>query len=263
MKKTVNNIKKAQKKDSVRNKRKNEVEQIVDAFYDLVSNLDFQEKIQKYRKQLNIPSNGFPLKFRDNVHLIELFYEPSQWKERFPRGSGWALIDKVMEFLVQKLGQDSIGLRDILRIYFFHNDINIDILYELAERQNVVSVEDNIKELEYYGHNPVVLKKYYEDKYKNYPVSIRVSPYASKEQLFSFIKNNLTAIKKIQGKYRISNIKLGKLRIRKNQANDINLFIAENYNEGNWILYEEIKKKFKVTMSLSQIRSRKNIIKNK
>ncbi len=261
MKKRVNNIKKAKKKGNVRNKRKKEVGQIIDGFYDFLCNLDIQEKIKKARTGLDIPLSGFHPTRENNDNFKYGNYEPSQWKYRYFKEWSYLYIDLGLKTLLNKFGQDSEGLKRVFRVYFFHNHIDFDLLSETANRENMASVVDNEEELEEYGHDSKVFMGYCTEKFRNYPLAIRLSPYASKEQLKSFIKNNWTTIKKIQDKYKISNIKLGKLRIRKDKTNEIRLFIAENYNKKGYDLQDDILAKSGIYMTLPQINTWKNRIK--
>ena len=257
MKKNINKTKKYEKK---------EVLQVIDGIYDLVGSLSFQQKIQRFRKILNIEPNDFPIQITDNDDIIYGNYLPSQWKLKFSEKDRIhldILIDEVTENLIHKLGQDFLGLRHLLRIYLFHNELDIEILYKSANRENMASIADSIKEFEEYGFHPAVTEKYFKNKNKNYPIVVRLNAYTTKEHFLSFIKNNWESIKKIQQEYKVSGVTIGKLRNRKQNTNEINLYIAENYSKKGYDLIDEIEEKFNVKISLAQISARKNLIKKK
>jgi hypothetical protein len=246
-------------------KKEAEVERVIHAFYDHITSVVFQRAVKNLREKLNVPPNGFTTFTKeDSNNFINANYDPSEWKPPIPKQSTFMFIDEMMQILLQKMGQDSLGLRSVLRVYFFHNYVEPEILHEVARRNATVTMVDNVAEFGEYNSGYVVLMAYYGEKYKNYPVSIRLNPYASKEQLLSFIDDNWAVMKELQEKYAVPAMTMGnQTRGRKNEADEINLFIAERFEQDNYTLIDGINDKFGVIMSLAQIRSRKHRIKNK
>jgi|GEM_PF-2803009 len=246
-------------------KKEAEVEQVIHAFYDTITSVVFQRAIKNLRENLNVPRNGFTrITKKNSDNFICANYDPSEWKPSISKQSTYIFIDEMMQILLQKMGHDSIGLRSVLRVYFFHNYVEPQILYETARRDSTITMVDNVVEFGEYNSGYAVLMGYYGDKYKNYPVSIRLNPYASKEQLLSFIDDNWVVMKELQEKYAVPAMQMGnQTRERTHQADEINLFIAEHFEDENYTLIDGISDKFGVTVSLVQIRSRKHRIKNK
>lgn len=262
-------IKKGKEKNAFTKNNGKEVKQIINAFYNLLCSLKFEQKIQEARKELEIPTKGIRYTVEDTLNFKYGNYEPSGWKPVYPNRNAlskeWSYlwVEGILKNLIKEIGQDSSGVHLALRIYIFHNIIDEDILYENAQRQNIASIADNIEEFEEYGYSSKVFMGFSKEKNINYPLSLRVSSYASKEQLLSFINNNWTTITKIQNKYKTKNKILGTpLRTREKQNNEINLYITQNYTESNISLVVNIEKKFTRELTEGQIRSQKYRIKH-
>lgn len=242
-------------------KRDNEIEQIIDGTFDLACSLKFQRKVKHLRVELGIPDHGFPDLDIDRSRFHFADYEPSKWEPKPSKERSYLEVEKHLKSLTKDFGHDSNKIRLVLRLYLFHNIIDDELLREHAVVENMASLVDNIKEFEEYSHSPGVLSYFLKEKYSLYPLSIRISPYSTREQFLSFIDANWAKVEKIQKEYRMPNIQMGKLRSRKVISNEIKLFIAENFTENNNRLAEDIEEKFKVTMTVNQIRSIKHRLK--
>jgi len=63
---------------------------------------------------------------------------------------------------------------------------------------------------------------------EKYPISIRVSPYASQNEIVDYIKKRWEFIKELQDFYRKSNVKIGRVKKKNPKVQERNDFIYQN-----------------------------------
>lgn len=181
---------------------------IIDYFEEVTRKVSFQADVKKFRERNQIPKNGFDY---DEEKLIEKGGRslPNKWihasKDR--DDIFWKSILRDESHFCLKYCIQAVNRR-MLRHYLFYNVPGIPT-------NSICSTQD-YKEI---GINRQA------DIYHNidYPILIRVSPYASLRDILDYIKISYTVgIKPLQIKYRKEGVRLGSARKKdpKNQARD-------------------------------------------
>ena len=83
-----------------------------------------------------------------------------------------------------------------------------------------------------------------------HPISIKVSPYASKRSILDWIEKNFGAVQKLQAQYKNPEIKIGQYRTKNTRIQQRNKFIWDNRNLSRQIILGKIKTKFGSSLNL-------------
>ncbi|MEK7569406.1 MAG: hypothetical protein AAB500_00730 [Patescibacteria group bacterium] len=175
----------------------------------------FQNFIKEIRAKYGIPENGFKMhdeKIGIPAETIVL-----------PREKNDELREEIIEKICKKYQLHYFDFYDVIEFYIYYN-----ILRPLNDvgAMGLFRVSDVIDEKEEpFG------KLFQDSDDMAYPIAIRISPYASQRDLIDFIENKVVwknSIKFLQNKYRKDNIKIGKIKNKKQSVQERNDFIWQN-----------------------------------
>ncbi len=205
----------------------------------VINKVAFQDEVHFTRRKLEIPSAGFNIDIKDGDYS---FAHMSPIIESYIQG----LLDKRR---INKLGQYVVSICDKYEIIYEDMWYNIVQNYILFNKLPIIDnlykhqifdlcyLEDSRQtELEIGGHfdHPEL-----DSRGKRFPISIRISPYATQRDVIDYIENRFRQINDIQRKYVHPEIKLG--NVRKKQNPELDQFIFELKEAG--LTQSEISKR--------------------
>lgn len=125
---------------------------------------------------------------------------------------------------IKSFDKDLVG---ICNTYGLDNDIWFDSLEKFVFKDELIKplsldlciLSDNL--------NSKDLSK---DEIKNYPIIIRISPYASKRDILNYIERTYSFINHFQENYRDRDIRIGKFKTRNSYITERDDYIWENRN---------------------------------
>ncbi len=202
---------------------------IVYYFNDVIKRGDFQKEIKKIRKSYDMPETGYIFTKEDNDLLNE-------------KGSDIAGLDEKINELSIKFGLYSFVWYDILRKYIFFNRIDFRgriYSYSVFKLCKVVDEKQKHKislspaDWGYETEEDIKQYRETEDYLKNredeeFPISLRISPYASERDILSFIRRNFSDISRLQKRYNLKHIGIGKVKKKNSFIKERNDLIYEN-----------------------------------
>ena len=196
----------------------------------------FVNFIKDTRAKYGIPAKGFGPD-DDNS-----FYIPPKGFNKLPE-----LHTDIVEKVCKKFKLHYFDYLDVVELYVLY-----DILQPLADANScgLFRISDVVNEKE----DPFG-ELFQQSDDMAYPVAIRISPYASQRDLVDFIKNK--AVKKIilsyQDKYRVKDIRIGKVRSKKDNIQRRNEFIYQNKGLPRKQIMRMVTDKFKETLDYGHI----------
>lgn len=171
----------------------------------------FQAKIQQMRQRYNIPQNGFNISYKKSSFWGPPTSPPKSWMDKITNKLWVELCEEVEKFCASK-GLYSSSWTEILLSYLFYNlaempsaDLGLSFSYNLCEISDLKYERDELTKKP--GGQKII-----EGLNSEFPVAIRVSPYASRNDIVDFVTKNFSDIKKLQERYKKEAIKIGKVR---------------------------------------------------
>ena len=206
---------------------------------DLVRKEEIQKRIKILRKKFKIPILGFTIKESPWNH------PPKDWHYYQDRTY---MLFRVRDDIIEICKECSLlpnDWMDVFEKYLFYNKL---LLHMRPNAHNLCFVCDSITKTDSVGHQAN------ETDLGMYPISLQISPYASKRNIQDYInKIYTTEIKPLQDKYKKPDVKIGKTRKRDSKIRQINDFIYENQDWEPKRLITHIKEKFNKILLQSEI----------
>lgn len=174
----------------------------------LLKRTDFIEVIKKLRTKWDIPLLGYKLR-------SEL--PPTEWTAEHNEEE-YSELSNEIEALCSRCALHASDWRDYFLFYLFYNDFDEQLLSESLQGLCVI-LDANVPRMDGYGFDI--------SEFDNaiYPISIRISPYASMEQVIRFlIDMNEISFEPLRKKYINPNFALGTERPSRRSERDTFLF---------------------------------------
>lgn len=198
-------------------------------FLDLIDREDFQEKVAGFRKKYSIPKDGF-VRETDSFIFKGVHLAPKEWKNsNKASGKFWIpLLKDVNEICrAYRIPTTSSGM---MLEYLMFSAIDDRALEDLLTTQDVFEIGDDPESDA--------------QKLWDYPIAIRVSPYANKRVILNYIEIAFTKkIKPLLEKYKAKKIALGRTYKKDEVVRKRNTLIFELHEKG--CKWQEIKKVLK------------------
>ena len=204
-------------------------------FEEIIKSEKFQQKIQELRNRYSIPRNGFTLN-REEYKKYSIFSIPDKWMYKNNR-TKLNEIEKEVSKLVETYDLYELEWFLVFWHYLIYNkilildqnfppplflyDFDLCLIRDELEWNNLLNNSQ---------YNPDTIKEIINGELKNFPIAIKISPYATERDILDFIKKNFKQIKSLQKKYQNPNIKIGKLRQKNVQIQKRNEFIWKHRN---------------------------------
>ncbi len=224
---------------------------------DFVESNRFTKMAKKIREKYDIPLNGFPV-FDKDKNKDYLFKYPEAW--RFNEFKNYKEEVKAFNIDVKKILEGFL-LRGYfwnkyIRFYIFHNKlpemdghIAISCKPQGTAFSNLCQISDFKEQIEEYGED--YCYKLLQSELDFFPISLKISPYATRNDMVNYIDSNLKFIEYFQNKYKKDGVKLGKLRTKKNRERDG--FIYKHRKLPRKEISKLVKDKFNIILGQSEI----------
>lgn len=183
-------------------------------FLDILRTNAFQREVAAFRVKYGIPEGGFR---ESEEHLMFQGFQavPKRWEYALNHPSSfWENLLRDERLLCQKF-HIPMGNETFVSEYLMYNVVSTDTL------QGICSVE----EAKFFGGN----QKSNIESNGDYPVLIRISPYASQRDILDYIKAVYTSqIEPLQKKYRDADVGLGRSKTKDVAVQERNNFIYDH-----------------------------------
>lgn len=189
----------------------------------------FQNEIKALREKYKIPPDGFIKCDYDKISEHDIFYVPPEWC--FVKNK--QCIKKLnidIKKIAKKLPLKNHYLHLIIKVYLFHNFVIKNKESFLSSENLCKVINERERFFEYYGADPEFYLECIKNENLTYPISIRLSPYASQRDILDFIKNNFFLIKSSQDKYIKQKSKFSRIKTKDYRKQERNRFIYEHRN---------------------------------
>lgn len=203
----------------------------------------FTNEIKRIRNELGIPQNGLKMTMEDYQNIGNPYYVPNGINKRIFDNYYYNLeCDSELKNINGKLIINNDYFEQLLKTYIYYNQFLYSELREsesYMENPNLCEVVDVRKETK-----DLILKKYdpeissFVDSYKmeileyktsTYPISIRIHPGASQNDIVDYIKHNWKRINSLQLKYSGPETKIKNSKTKSNpEVEERNDFIIKN-----------------------------------
>ncbi|MCX6720149.1 MAG: hypothetical protein NTV36_03535, partial [Candidatus Staskawiczbacteria bacterium] len=127
---------------------------------------------------------------------------------------------EIIKKICDKYKLPAYGYTDLLEPYVYYN---VPFSFQSYERNFGLLEVDELKNY--------IRKSAQGNKEELYPIMIKISPYASKNDLIDFVKNKFVwenEIEPLRDKYKDKNIKIGKFKTKNEKIKERNDFVYEN-----------------------------------
>ncbi len=192
-------------------------------FSALIKSDYFNNFADNSRKKYNIPRLGFA----NTEKYYGFLASPKEWEADTGKNSKYDnLIDEIINFCKEK------------KLLYFNSYTEI---YDfIVYNKPIGLIEDDLCIIRDTGRGKEMMedeegKQIIEDfdglDNSIYPISIKISPYASQRDIIDFIKKYSKRIKEFQKMYIIDDIKIGKYKSKKIEIQERNDFIYKNRNK--------------------------------
>ncbi|MCW9054638.1 MAG: hypothetical protein OQJ98_01485 [Candidatus Pacebacteria bacterium] len=204
----------------------------------LASDQSFLARVTEIRERYGIPEGGFESDLKDEFEFIN----------SLPKGNE-ADFQKEIYDLAESFNASLAWLTNI-RDYVLYNDFFFTKVSPLVEMVDVLGLTDEIVEMdvdlyeEYEVDENAVVRRVLNNLTNSYPLAIFVSPYATGRDIIDFIKKNKTSIETLQNKHCDSDVRIGKVRKRKANVQERDLFICNNKHLSAKVLMSKVNEKF-------------------
>ena len=197
-------------------------------FLQLVRSSEFQKQITTWREKYNIPNNGF----------IDEHYQipPANWELRHSKDSQ-ELKDEIYVYC-EKYELHGVDWGDAIEQILFYNSLEFEH-------------DTNAHNLCYVCDIPEERKEPYSDFINKmddsiFPIAIRISPYASNNEIVDYVRKNAEKIEEMQKPYRKPGTKIGRVKTKRKLERDG--FISQNRDKSGKEIARLVKEKFGVSM---------------
>ncbi|MFA6096858.1 MAG: hypothetical protein WC788_04490 [Candidatus Paceibacterota bacterium] len=219
------------------------VQKMWNYFLEITKNEYFVETIKELRNKYKIPDKGFGPDpdghYSMPPHNLILENNFNSYNN---------LRNDIIEKICKKYKLHYFDFSDVILQYIYYNKLYP--IYELSAC-GLFRVEDVIEEkIEPFG------ELFQKSDDMAYPISIRISPYASQRDIVDFIKNKTIwkrEIEYLQNKYKDKNIKIGKIKAKKQLTQKRNQFIYSNKSLPRKRIKELVSNKFKTDLDYEYI----------
>lgn len=183
-------------------------------YLDLIETQKFQKEVELVRKKYNIPPSGFKIGESTEVASSKLYKESL----------------KDIDDFCEKFGLDAPVWEESLLVYILGNEIRKPIDASLFFVSDIPFEKND----DLWG----------ESFDEIYPIALRMSPYATQRDILDYVKKCYkTHIEFEQKKYR-KNLKIGKIRTRKEVIRARNQFVYENKHLPRKKIWQLVEEKF-------------------
>lgn len=195
------------------------ISKIMAYFRHVVNSDDFQKDILDSRKRFAIPEDGLEIEIPNfDYSWAHIGQEQMHALSMVPDGLAESLWESARG-ICKKYGfhhEMMWGL--IVENYIIFNKLpKIDSLhthsvFDMCEIEDTLRIEREIDDPKY--------PREFSDKNQQFPISLRISAYASKRDILKFIEREYREVEKIQVGYMLPAIKLGEIRPKRNHDRD-------------------------------------------
>lgn len=194
-------------------------------FLNLFKSDYFQNKIKEWRQWYQIPPNGF----KDSQ---QIFPYPESWKLRYTDSA--KKLDSEIDAMCRKFHLHPLYWDDPIRSYLFYNQLEFG---HDTDGHNLCQIFDVVE----------LKKEPFEDSTNEmddliFPIAIRISPYATNNDIVDYVRKMADVIDDFQSSYRKPEIKIGKIKTKK--AQDRDEFIYQNQDKTGKEIARLVKEKF-------------------
>lgn len=180
----------------------------------LIKSNNFNNLVDNCRKKYNIPKQGFD----NNGKYLS---PPKEWEADTGKNSKYDnLINEIEKFCREK------------KLLYFN--LYTYIYDFIVYNKSIEQIDDDLCMVRDSMNDSKMPKKFNfindEENYI-YPISIKISPYASQRDIIDFIKKNDKKIKTYQKLYIENNVKIGKYKSKKFEIQERNEIIYNNCNK--------------------------------
>ncbi|MEW6617366.1 MAG: hypothetical protein AB1333_03020 [Patescibacteria group bacterium] len=193
-------------------------------YVEVILQSDFvNEKIKKLRKELEIPDSGFsPVEKRDEYNPSSRFIMPGKWKY-IRNKKKWGVLSVEIKTLLDKYYLHYLEWYEVFLNYLFYDEFVEPVDFN---SYNLAVVRDLLRDKKDLGEDYECFEEY---DNKAYPIAIKISPYMSKRDILDFIeKTYKTEVKPLQNGYKITEVKIGKIKTKKKSIVQRDLFIYDS-----------------------------------
>ena len=191
---------------------------------------DFQKSIKELRNVYHVPPEGFSTPKEGSWTHPPVEWEYAKDKVR--------LVNIRHALNAMSLGYNLLprDWSDLFESYFFYNRI---LIHPRPHARNLCFVSDGVTGTDMLGH------KLDKDDRQVYPLTVHISPYASKRDILNFIeKVYLPEMARLQAQYKKDGVNITGHRARKKGVRERDDFIVKNRTHSNKKIAEETAKKF-------------------
>lgn len=208
-------------------KKSSGAEKLLNYFDHLVKTSSFQKKILRIRKKYKIPVSGFEDETQKN-------WLPTQWVHHDNKKIQDKLYDVDIPKIIEKFALFGRNWDSLLWEYIFYNVYDHQRTFFIFPTDELCYLSDiQADKTECDLHLPEWAEEFQRienELDKKFPILIRVSAYASQNDIRDFIQTNKDRILRIQEEHRKKGILLGKIRSKNPIIQERNQFIYENRN---------------------------------
>lgn len=181
-------------------------------FLEIVRTQEFQDAVRELRSCYDIPEIGF--------NTEERIYPPAAWKHR-RAGAKIQMIGQEIDKLSEEYGLTPMYWGNVIEGLVFYNDTSLT-----ADFGGDLCVLADLQE----QANEPFSKKDQTTNNENFPIAIRISPFASQRDIIDFVKKNELFISNQQARYKrnMKDLKIGKVRRKDGHKQKRNDFIYEH-----------------------------------
>ena len=222
------------------------VNKLLNYFYDFFDNKDFQQKVMELRNKYKIPLNGFPINknIGKDFQISSLFYRPKE-NDFLKDKNNFKNFNLELKNILSKFELNNLTFKSAFRFYIFHNELpdksNLNFLV-FKNVCNLIDVKEQLAEFE--GADPYQILDILGNEASKYPISIKLSPYATNRDILDYVKKMYPIIKNLQNKYKIPESKVGRIKKKDPYIKKRNDLIYRNMGKPRKLIRSMIKGSF-------------------
>lgn len=204
-------------------------QKILNYFREVVDSQSFQEFIKRTKLKYKIPENGFT----DSTKMY--LFPPKGWVFENNEGKQTELENEIEE-ICKKCSLHFLD-DSTIKTYLFYGVID----FPVPEMSNMCFAVD-------LSEKPIS-KKIKKSDDSNFPIVIRISPYASERDILDYVKTTYKdVIYRLQKKHKIEEVEVGKFRKKNSEIAKRNTFIYENRHLPMMEIMRLVNKEFKINI---------------
>lgn len=228
---------------------------LINYFIDLTSKKEFRDEVLRIREKAGIPKEGYPFSEEDYKQVLDKYSDIAEGYE-----------------LARKFGLYSYRWQSFfVSFLFFGNAYLKKVPYRMLDFELCKIVDEKSRneekwdkdemgfetEEEFEAHREAYIG-FRKDEDAEFPIAIKISPYASGRDIADFIARNSKWISELQNRHRLDTIGIGKIKKKNSRVQERNEFIFEIHRVGDkFTPYQKIQRmvyeKFGETLDLSYI----------